>query len=292
MIIDFIRNNQGCSINKVIVYCRENKGPPKETVEKIIQELKEKGIVTERDNPHDKRSHMLTIDSENLLESFPKDLETIFSMLMSFTKLIKKIIENDYSIGNEPKPNHISDIVTYEAKRSLPFLPYYVTAIINSLYTFYFVFALPQKIENRNLIAKLHSWYFENLSKIYSFYATELGNTIYYSSDISVMVKSKIRMGYFEDSGPGLHLVYRIVRICRINGIEEQLYDVLDQLWMRNEESSGLLYALNDDDESSKKYSVKEIEENVMFEEKYEDHIKDNITLKKFIIKLIHIFTN
>lgn len=289
MITAYVRNHPNCSINKVIVYCKGIQGgPPKKTVERILLKLEEEGIITERPNPDDKRSCMLTVASGNLLEILPKDLEGIFSRVLAFTKLIKKMIENGNTIGDKPRPNHISEMVTYEAKRSLPFLPYYVTAIINSLYTFYFIFVLPQTIENRNLIAKLHSWYFENLSKIYSYYRTELGNTVYYSSDIAVMVKSKINLGYIEDQGPGLYPVYRIVRMCRINGIEEELYDVLDQLWIRNEKSSVLFYALNDDgDESSKEHFTVDMKDaSRLFESRDKDFVQKNKTLKKIHLQI------
>ncbi|HEU5119929.1 MAG TPA: hypothetical protein VFT71_02985, partial [Candidatus Nitrosocosmicus sp.] len=280
-IIHYIINHPECSWNKVIVYCSENGGPHKKTVEKTIAKLIEDGVITERDDPNDKRSFMLTVESENLLEILPKDLESIFSKLMAFARVIKEMIENDYSVGNEPPANHISAIVTHDAKKALPFLPYYTTSIINSLYTFYFIFVLPTKIENRDLISKLHSWYFENLSKIYSFYLSEFRNTRYYSSDLKVLVKSRIDMGYSEHIGSGLYSVSNIVRICRINGIEEQLYEVLDQLWIRNEETSSLLYALDEYESKIEQIVDKMKDANELHKSLYKDRPKNNNTLNR-----------
>ncbi|MDF0681730.1 MAG: helix-turn-helix domain-containing protein [Candidatus Nitrosocosmicus sp.] len=162
-ITHYIINHPNCSANKVIVYCSQTGGPVKRTVEGILAKLEEDGIVTEKPNPNDKRAFCLTVESENLIEILPRDLENIFSKVLAFTKLITTIVENRNLVGDKPLPNHISERVTYEAKSSLPFLPYYLIEIITSFYMFYFSFVLPQKIENQKLITKLYSWYFENL---------------------------------------------------------------------------------------------------------------------------------
>ena len=283
MITRYIMNHPGCSRNKVIEYCaRTNGGPVKKTVEGILQKLEDDGIVTEKPNPNDKRAFCYTVESENLLEILPKDLENIFSELFAFTKLIKQMIENGNPVGEKPLPNHISEIVTYEAKSSLPFLPYYITEIITSFYMFYFSFVVPQKIENQKLINKLYSWYFENLSKVYSFLLTELSNTLSSSGNIAMFVKSQMNVGNFENERPGLYPVYRTVRICRIIGIEEQLFNVLHELWIRNEKSASLLYALNDNgDALSKKDSISKVCDASIFESKYKDLVKNNKTLRK-----------
>jgi hypothetical protein len=62
----------------------------------------------------------------------------------------------------------------------------------------------------------------------------------------------------------------------------------LDQLWIRNEESSSLLYALNEDEyKPSIKYPTSGIKNaSSIFEEKYKEHVKNNETLRKIHLQI------
>lgn len=88
-------------------------------------------------------------------------------------------------------------------------------------------------------------------------------------------------MGYSEPSGPGLYPISRIVRICRINGVEEQLYEVLDQLWKKNKESSILLYVLDEDESKIEQIIANMKDANELYERIYKDYTKNDNTLNR-----------
>lgn len=281
-ILEYVKKNPECDKEDVIAHCTETGEGSRATLSKSINDLIIEGILNAGKVKKNSRSYKLTIVSENLLLIIPQDLDNIFSRLKDFTKIIKKKIGNRAVIENKSHSKNIhSKRVEYEAKRSMSFLPYYLTEIINSFYTFYFNFVLPKKIENKNLIIRLYSLYFENLSEIYSFILTQLGDTISYTSDFHALVKSNMYKGYYDDEHPGLYPVYRNVRMCRINGIEEELYNVLDQLWLKNEETCLLLYGLNPESNSQETSSSVDKESNKMFESKYTEYIKNNKILDK-----------
>ncbi len=135
--------------------------------------------------------------------------------------------------------------------------------------------------ENKNIITRLYSLYFENLSKMYSVVLEELGNIIPNSSDIAAKIKSRMYKGHFESERPELFPIYRTARMCRNNEIEKELYYVLDQLWIRNEDSCKLLYSLDLELKFQDKHFISSRKNDKLFEDKDRSRILDNETLKK-----------
>lgn len=278
-IIDYVKKNPECEKEDVIIHCTEIGAGSRVTLGTTIKMLIEEGILNDGKKRKNSKSYKLTVVSENVLLVIPQDLEYIFTEFEKFTKTVKKRFNSNSTIGYKILSNRNSRKFEYESKSSFPFLPYYVIEIINSLYTFYFNFILPKKIENKNVVTRLYSLYFKNLSSMYSIVLEELGDIIPNSNDIPAKIKSKMYKGHFESEQPELFPIYRTARMCRINGIEKELYIVLDMLWKKNEESCELLYALDLNPKIQDSHFLSSRKSDNLFEDA--NHIQNNKTLRK-----------
>jgi hypothetical protein len=95
-IIDFLVNNQGCNIEKLV------KGVAKYVSRKpvfsILDELKEEGVVIDKkdENKPNKRDHALYLVTTNLLVSVPKELDEFKSHYLVLVKdVMKKVKEKE-----------------------------------------------------------------------------------------------------------------------------------------------------------------------------------------------------
>lgn len=281
-IIDYVRKHPECQKETVISYCTKIGEGSRVTLGNSINDLIKEGILNEGKEKKNSKSYKLTVVSENLLLIIPQGLEDVFSRLSEFTKVVKKCIEqDDEHVSSRPTDDIISRMNNYIAKNSLPFLPYYVTEIVNNLYTFYFNFVLPRKIEEKNFITKLYFLYFENLSKIYSSILLELGDNFLDIADLSTVVKSNLYQYDFVGEHPGLNPVYRTARLCRIIGIEEDLYKVLDLLWIKNEECCTLLYTLNEEQKPNERNILNNKQNKKIMEIIYKNQLRENKMLAK-----------
>ncbi|MDN5868602.1 MAG: hypothetical protein L0H55_14550 [Candidatus Nitrosocosmicus sp.] len=284
-VIDYVKIHPECDKEDVITHCTAIGEGSRVTLSQSIKDLIKDGVLSDGKVRKNSKSYKLTVVSENLSLIIPQDLEDIFSRLKTFTSIIKKKVENGITLSDESAMSRITNKFEYESKQSLPFLPYYVTEIINSLYTFYFNFMLPKKIENKSIINRLYLAYLERLSKIYSFILKELGDIIIHTDYVPAKIKSTMYKGHFESEQPELFPIYRTARMCRINGIEEELYNVLDQLWIRNDNTCLLLYAINSESKPLEKKSISGRKMDKMSETKDGYEVQNNRTLDK-----IHLY--
>ena len=93
---------------------------------------------------------------------------------------------------------------------------------------------LPQKIDNPIHVAKLYSIYFEYLSRMYLYVPKEIPETEF-SLDLNHFRESALYKSYKNSNTySNFAKVYELVGKCRILGIEADLYNVLDLLWIKN----------------------------------------------------------
>lgn len=286
-IIKYVKKYPECQKEDVIIHCSSIGEGSRVTLSKSIKELIDEGFLNEGKEKKNSKSFKLTVVDGNLLLTIPQDLQDIFSSLITFTKIVRNKMNEEVESMNITSAVDMNSYVNKsEGRKSLPLLPYYVTEIINNLYTFYFNFILPKKIERINMIRRLYSLYFESLSNVYPSILTELGDNVSHNPDTYAQTKMDIYEGHLQSDHPGLYPIYRTVRLCKINGIDEQLYEVLDQLWLKNMESSVLLYALSNNNESSKKESKRDRENMAMDETSFKDNTTYNEILTQIHIKI------
>jgi hypothetical protein len=73
--------------------------------------------------------------------------------------------------------------------------------------------------------------------------------------------------------------VHILVKTCRILGIEENVYDLLDLVWIKNKEAASLIYDLF---ELKEWYTAFQSQLN----KSYKDYVKDNSFLEKIHISV------
>jgi hypothetical protein len=253
IIIDFVRNHPLCTKEKVIAYCTQKGEGTRVPVRKTIKELIDEEIL---DEGKDKKNsfYKLTISSENLLLTIPQDLGRIHEEFKTFVDKVKeKEIEGISLNYNHTNSGH-KDWKFYKGiKSDVPLLSYYLIDIINDVYTFYFIVILSNKLNDNVKIHKLYAIYFENLEKMYSYISKDTQHMSGPTDDTSIET-SNLFKSYMKSKGESIFgKVWNLANICRVIGIEDHLYGVLDYLWLKNEESVVLLYGAN---KFSDEYSI------------------------------------
>ena len=240
-ILDFVAKNPECLKEDVVNHCI-GKGS-RVIIFKELKELIEEGILDKGKKRENNRSYKLTVNSENLLLTIPQDLEQILKEFKTFTDKVKEKEQQGILIYYNHTHGGQKDVGFYKnIKNIVPLLPYNLVEIINDLYMFFFIVILPNKLNNRDHKKKLHSYYLENLSKMYSYIVKDYQSDIE-SYDLLNIRKSDLYSSYLNSKGlSAFRKVYELARVCRSINMEDCLYDVLDILWIRNEDSSFLLY--------------------------------------------------
>jgi len=244
-IIEFVKKNPECLKETVVSHCIESGQGSRVPIFKAIQELIDEGIINPGKKRDNSKSYKLTINSENLLLTIPQDLEHVLQKFNTFVDKVKEKEQKGISINYNHTHSGQKDIRFYKnIKNIVPLLPYDLIEIINDLYTFFFIVILPKKLHNRDNIKKLHSYYLENLSKMY-YYIVKDSKSEFEPFDLLAIRKSDLYNSYINSKGLSVFSkVYELARVCRAIDMEDYLYDVLDILWIKNEDSSSLLYNL------------------------------------------------
>ena len=274
-VIDYIKKHPECNKQDVINYCTKKGIGTRVPIRNIIDDLEEEGIIKKEKRKKNSRSFKLTLNSENILAIVPQDLEQIFTQFKHFVKAVKKLCKERPEIYHKPmNPLQTVKINLDSIWNLAPSLPYHLIDLINDIYQFYFIFILPNKLGRQNIIMTLYSSYFETLSKMYFHVSKELSDNIP-SYDISLIKDSNLYKSYIESKKETIFgKVYSLVKTCRILNIEEELFETLDLLWIKNIDVIILLYNIKFHPLFYTAYQQK-------LQIKYNDFINNNETLKK-----------
>lgn len=247
-IIDFVKSHPECDKEVVIEYCKDKGIASRLTVRKTIDELQGEEILKIIKKKNNSKSYKLTVNSENLLVIIPRDLAEIFVQFKDFADTVKKLSQNEneirHRIENSIYGHSIGeDYQYYRLTESVPLLPYIIIDIINDVFTFYFICILPKKIDDQNHISKLNLIYFENISRMYSYLSKELRTLLPDNesspSTMDFPEEFYLKSKRYNNFTKACYISY----LCAIFGIEDELYNVLDLLWIRNVETVSLMYA-------------------------------------------------
>ena len=243
-IIDFVRMNPECQKEDVVNHCIE--AGSRVTIFKELKELIVEGILDKGKQRDNNRSYKLTLNSDNLLLTIPHDLGRVLEEFKTFDDKLKQKETEGISLNYNVTNSGHKDWKFYKGIRSdVPLLSYYLIDIINDVDTFYFIVILPSKIHDNVSLHKLYAIYFENLGKMYSYLSKDTPRVNKLKDDTSIETSNRFK-SYIKSKGESIFgKVWNLANICRVIGIEDHLYDVLDYLWLKNEESVVLLYGVN-----------------------------------------------
>ncbi len=208
-----------------------------------MNDLEEDGILNFYKEKDNSKYYKLTIQSENLLVTIPRDLEEIFIRFKSFVDTVNKISLKETEIQTKIKNSKVSNSDNKSYDQSLLLLPYNLIDLINDIFTFYFLFILPKKIEDNSICIKLYTCYFENMIKMYSYISKKLNPIFPTSIGNFLPMSSNPYENYLESKKYyNFEKVCYVSYLCMIFDIEGNLYEVLDFLWIRYLESVSLMY--------------------------------------------------
>ncbi len=245
-VVDYVKENPKCNKQKVVEYCRKEGIASRVTVMKAIDELQTKRILNVDKEKRNSKHYRLTVDADSLLVILPQELEEVFMQFQEFVDTVNKLSQNEDEILHRVKNSIYGDSIDEThygiVRESLPFLPYVVIDIINDVFTFSFIFIWSKKIDDQNHFSKLYSIYFENLSRLYSYLSKKLFDKIppdnVFPSRTYQLYENYLKSKRHSNFTKACYLAY----LCTLFGIEDNLYKLLDLLWIRSTESVSLMY--------------------------------------------------
>lgn len=244
-IIDYVKKNPQCYKEKVVEHCTRIEVASRMTARKIIDELKQEGILNVYKEKNNSKSYKLVVNSENLLLIIPQDLEEIFVQFKNFVDIVNKIPIGKDEIHSRVENSIYHDCIDEEhydkLQQSVSLLPCIMIDVINDVFTFSFIFTLNKKID-KSYLPKIYPNYFEIINKMY-LYVSEgpRDDVLYYkngSSHDSYLYQDYLESKKYSNFIKVSYLAY----LCTIFGIEENLYKVLDLLWVKNVDTVSLMY--------------------------------------------------
>lgn len=246
-IIKYLISHPNKEEKEVLQFCRDEGIGSKMTVTEAIKELLAEGTLDSGKKRKNSKSYKLSVVTANPLLTVPKDLDEIYIEFQKFVRSVSSLLE-EIRDKNKEKRLKLPGATNFEYLRNIktmPFLPYQLIEIINHVYNFYIIFVLPLEIKNPEVIKKLSAIYFESLLKMYSFAAREM----HWLDDIQNIVdikKSPIYQSYIElEKSRQILKVSLVAEKCKLFDIQDNLYKVLDLLWIKNIKFIGLVYELD-----------------------------------------------
>jgi Fe2+ or Zn2+ uptake regulation protein len=249
-ILDYITNHQGCNKEDVVRRLDKDEIASRVTVRKLLYDLIAEGSIMEDTNKDNARSVKLYIDHKNLLVSVPKNIEEILLKFESFTHKVGKIAQSEVELRHR-MANSIFEETINEARDesnqikdwgdALTSIPFIMLDIINDIVTFSLLFLLPRNTINLSVFSKICSNYFEKLAIMYPTISCNLSEATSNRFDTtseyfrySAYLQSKEHAGFRKVC----YLAYQCYRF----EMAEEMYKVLDLLWIKNIESVSLMY--------------------------------------------------
>ncbi len=245
-VIEYVKENSKCNKQKVVEYCKNEGIASRVTVMNAIAELQTNRILNVDKERRNSKHYKLTVDADSLLVILPLELDKIFIQFQDFVDTLNKLSQNEDEIHNRVKNSiygdYINELHYDRIRQSLTFLPYVVIDIINDVFTFSFIFIWSKKIDDQNQFSKLYSIYFENISRLYSYLSKKLFDNIpadnVFPSRTYPLYENYLKSKKHNNFTKICYLAY----LCTMFGIEDNLFKVLDLLWIKNIESVSLMY--------------------------------------------------
>jgi len=233
-IVEYIKKNPESEKEDVIAHCIKNGEGSRVTLSRSIQELIKEGIIKDGKVRKNSKSYKLTLVSENLLLTFPQDLEEIF---LKFKNLISAVKE--WCISPEFAYNkrfgHVPELIDREkiAKHTVPLL-YFTLEIINEICSIFLRFMLPDKLDRKDQIVKLYMIYYRFIGQMYSLIIEEIGEYIpKFDSNLSnrsIPYATQI----INSVGTITNKTVLIINTCNEYSLQRELFDILHFVWQKN----------------------------------------------------------
>ncbi len=277
-VLDYVRKNLGCDLEEIIAYITNAGYGSRVTTRKAVNQLLESGRLDDGKQKVNSKAYRFTVVEDNPLLTIPRDLHVITTKFEKFVTQIKKLRTEKIEIHyKEDNPSIYERIDKEEIVNTIPYLPYYIISEIDRIYKFNLLVSLPERIHRQSVIRDLYPMYFEYLSKLYLITSRETQAAKSSVTNLSIEETSLFKAYRNSQTNSLNHTAW----VCRILDIESNLYDVLDQVWLRNVDVCPFLYSLVWDSKFLTYQRAKE-----MFAPEYSDLVNNNETLKKIHLKI------
>ncbi len=277
-VLKYVRKYPHCDLEDIINQLTDTEFGSRVTIRRAVAELLESGKLNDGKSRKNAKSYQFTVVEDNPLLTMPTDLKLITSKFEIFLSVIRKLKKSEKIVNRLKESNLLlsESFGPEEIVKTIPFFPYEVIGEIDRIYKFKLLIMLPTKIHRQTVLNNLYSLYFESLTNLYLMTAGETQKA--HPSVTNLPTEENYLIRAYRNIGTGF--TSHMVEVCRVLNIESELYDVLDQAWLRNIEVCPFLYDLQWDLKLMNYQQALE-----KFAPKYNDLVNKNEILKNIHLK-------
>ncbi len=227
-IINFLKNNPGCSKEDLVRGV--NNIVSKKPVEKLLQELKREDIVKiEKEKPNS-RAYKLFLSSGNILLVLDNQLRDFKEEFKKFIQKIEAVIPELTLLpftNKENRDKNLVMIVFYEQ------LPLFIIKYLMQCLLLKTMIVWPKIIQKEEIINKLNSLVFTEISKIVSDYSNFYNIKLSKSNIHDVNYNPNISDELAKLENNILYFAFFLL-MCKKKGIDKEFENVVDKIWLIN----------------------------------------------------------
>ena len=227
-IINFLVNNPGCSKGDLVRGVKNIVS--KRPLEKILQELKRDDLVKiEKEKPNS-RAYKLFLCSENILI-------VLNNQIRDFNEEFKKLLQKVEAVipelnllpftNKENKDKNFIMILFYEQ------LPLFILKYLMQCFLLKSIAVWPKIIQKKEIISKLNSLVFTEISKTVSdysnFYNIKLSKSNIHNENYNPNISDELTK--LENNI--LYFAFFLL-ICKKKGIDKEFENIVDKIWLIN----------------------------------------------------------
>ena len=227
-IINFLVNNPGCSKGDLVRGVKNIVS--KRPLEKILQELKRDDLVKiEKEKPNS-RAYKLFLCSENILivlDNQIRDFNEEFKKLLQKVEAVIPELNLLPFTNKENRDKNFIMILFYEQ------LPLFILKYLMQCFLLKSIAVWPKIIQKKEIISKLNSLVFTEISKTVSdysnFYNTKLSKSNIHNENYNPNISDELTK--LENNI--LYFAFFLL-ICKKKGIAKEFENIVDKIWLIN----------------------------------------------------------
>jgi len=227
-IINFLVNNPGCSKGDLVRGVKNIVS--KRPLEKILQELKRDDLVKIEKEKSNSRAYKLFVCSENILIVLNNQIRDFNQEFQKFLQKVEAVIPELNLLPFTNKENRDKNfimILFYEQ------LPLFILKYLMQCFLLKSIAVWPKIIQKKEIISKLNSLVFTEISKTVSdysnFYNIKLSKSNIHNENYNPNISDELTK--LENNI--LYFAFFLL-ICKKKGIAKEFENIVDKIWLIN----------------------------------------------------------
>ena len=235
-IMEVIKYNPGCTKEDVIR--RVNESISKNTVQKVLEDLKDEELIKIEKEKSNSRGFRLFLNAGNILIIFNEQMSGFNNEFEKLIQAIESIIPKLVLLPFDNKENienNFRMILAYER------LPLFILKYLNQCIFLKSILVWPKIIQKEEVRNKLTSLAFTQISKIISNYSNFYYNKLSVDNIHKVNYNPNISEELIKSDNDILYFAI-FLEHCKRHGIGKEFENVVDKIWLLNSDVQEYLH--------------------------------------------------